>query len=67
MTLSLESIWDSRDSPIFLSCSQGYRKNRGTHTTLKQVHSWKAIEWFIEGDIISYCDTIDPHILERLL
>jgi len=67
MVMILECIWDSTDSPIFLNCSHGFRKNRGTHTSLKQVSSWKAIDWFIEGDIKSYFDQIDHHVLERLL
>lgn len=67
MVMILECIWDSPSSPIFLNCSHGFRKNRGTHTSLKQVSSWKAIEWFIEGDIKSYFDTIDHHVLEDLL
>jgi len=67
MVMILESIWDSSDLPIFLDCSHGFRRNRGPHTSLKQVSSWMAIDWIIEGDRKSYFDTIDHHILEGLL
>lgn len=61
--LILEEIYEN----IFLDCSHGFRRNKGTHTALKQVTSWTGTRWFIEGDISKYFDTINHHILAQLL
>jgi len=67
MVMILEAIWDSPKDPIFNDQSHGFRHGRGTHSALKAVTVWGAIDWLIEGDISSYFDTIDHHVLERLL
>ena len=64
MLMILEAIYE--DS-IFLNSSHGFRPNRGCHTAFQEVSSWKAIDWFIEGDIKSYFDTIDHTVLATLL
>ena len=66
MVMILESIWDS-DKPIFQDCSHGFRKNKGTHTALKEISQWKGIEWFVEGDIKSHEEAMPPHLLENIL
>jgi nicotine oxidoreductase len=63
MVLILEAVWEK----LFLNSSHGFRPNRGCHTALKQVERWTGIDWFIEGDIKSYFDTIDHHILANLI
>ena len=43
--------------PTFSDHSHGFRKNRSTHTALKEIKlKWKSIDWFIKGDIKSYLD-----------
>jgi group II intron reverse transcriptase/maturase len=63
----LESIYDSNQGATFLENSHGFRPNRGTHTALKAVTSWNGVAWFIEGDIKSFFDNIDHHVLIHLL
>lgn len=67
MVMILECLWEAPGEDRFLDTSHGFRKGRGTHTALKYVNSWKSISWVIEGDIRSYFDTIDHHVLEGLL
>ena len=67
MVMILEAIWDSDKKAIFLNSSHGFRRERGTHTALKEITKWKATTWFIEGNIKSYFDTIDHFKLEKLL
>lgn len=52
---------------IFCDTSHGFRPNRGCHTALKQTTTWQGFTWCIEGDIKSFFDNVDHHILERLL
>jgi group II intron reverse transcriptase/maturase len=53
--------------PKFLDCSHGFRPEKGCHTALKTVRSWKGAIWFIEGDIKAFFDSIDHHVLENLI
>lgn len=53
--------------PLFLDSSHGFRPNRGCHTALRQVREWRGVPWIIEGDIKSFFDNIDHHILENIL
>ena len=64
MVMILEAIFENS---IFLECSHGFRPNKGCHTALKSVSRWMAIDWFIEGDIKSYFDTIDHQTLANLI
>lgn len=59
----LESIYE----PNFSDKSHGFRPNRSCHTALNQISMWNGINWFIEGDIKSYFDTIDHKILIEIL
>ncbi|KAJ3392368.1 hypothetical protein HDU92_008499 [Lobulomyces angularis] len=63
MVMILEALYE----PIFTNNSHGFRTGRGTHTALKEINTWKSINWFIEGDIKSYFDTIDHHKLISLI
>lgn len=53
--------------PKFLDSSHGFRPNRGCHTALREIRNWKGVPWVIEGDIKSFFDNIDHHILSDLL
>jgi retron-type reverse transcriptase len=53
--------------PKFLDSSHGFRPKRGCHTALKTIRSWKGATWFLEGDIKSFFDSIDHHMLEGLI
>ena len=60
----LESIYDT----TFSHYSHGFRPNRSCHTALLQLqHNFTGVKWFVEGDIKSYFDTIDHHILVSIL
>jgi group II intron reverse transcriptase/maturase len=60
----LESIYENH----FSNNSHGFRPNRSTHTALKQVEkNFHGVRWFVEGDIKSFFDNIDHHILVSLL
>lgn len=54
-------------NPKFLECSHGFRPKRGCHSALKKIRSWSRVSWFIEGDIKSFFDRIDHHLLAELL
>jgi group II intron reverse transcriptase/maturase len=60
----LEAIYE----PTFSKNSHGFRPGRGCHTALKQVNTqFKAVNWYIEGDIKSYFDTINHNILINII
>ena len=63
MVMILEAVFEKH----FLESSHGFRPNKGCHTALKQVSRWSGVSWFIEGDIKSYFDTIDHHILANFI
>jgi len=64
----LESIYDSPYKAYFLDSSHGFRPGRGTHTALEHIRTnWTGTKWIIEGDIESYFDSIEQHILINLL
>ena len=55
----LEAVFEK----TFSDKSHGYRLNRGAHSVCKNIRQWKGVSWFIEGDIVSYFDTINHHKL----
>lgn len=63
----LEAIYESPKGPSFSDLSHGFRRNSGCHTALKCVRKWSHPLWVIEGDIVSFYDTIDQNILLSLL
>uniref|UniRef100_UPI00237B0FCE hypothetical protein n=1 Tax=Schizosaccharomyces osmophilus TaxID=2545709 RepID=UPI00237B0FCE len=63
MVFILQSIYEQ----FFLDSNHGFRPNKSTHTALKKVASWHAIDWVIEGDIQSYFNQIDQHTLINFL
>lgn len=63
MRLILEAYFE----PQFSEHSHGFRPNRGCHTALSEVQTWKGTRWFIEGDIAKYFDTINHDTLIEIL
>lgn len=63
MKMTMEIVLD----PRFKDSSHGFRPKRGCHSALKEIRSWQGASWFLEGDIKSFFDSIDHHILEKLI
>jgi group II intron reverse transcriptase/maturase len=63
----LRSLLEAYFEPQFRESSHGFRPRRGCHTALARIHQWKAITWFIEGDIAKCFERIDHTILLKLL
>ena len=60
----LEGIYEQ----TFSIKSHGFRPDKSCHTALKQIkQSFQGVKWFIEGDIKSFFDNIDHHILINIL
>lgn len=59
----LETYYEAQ----FRNSSHGFRPQRGCHTALNRIHQWKAVTWFIEGDISKCFDIIDHQILLSIL
>ncbi|MGG3197733.1 reverse transcriptase domain-containing protein [Priestia aryabhattai] len=60
----LEAIFEQR----FSKDSHGFRPQRSCHTALIQCKErFNGVRWFIEGDIKSFFDNIDHHILIGIL
>ena len=51
----------------FSDKSHGFRPSRGCHSALAEIRYWNGIKWFVEGDIKSFFDSINHHLLEKLL
>ena len=62
--LLLEAIYE----PQFSRWSHGFRRNRGCHTALRDIHrTWSGTTWFIEGDISDCFGSLDHEILLGIL
>ena len=62
--LLLEAYYD----PGFSDRSHGFRKRRGCHTALREIHNtWTGTTWFVEGDISDCFGGFDHEILLRIL
>jgi group II intron reverse transcriptase/maturase len=62
--LLLEAYYE----PRFSGRSHGFRKGRGCHTALREVHNtWTGTTWFIEGDISDCFGSLDHEILLKIL
>lgn len=60
----LEAIYEEE----FSSSSHGFRPNKSCHTALGEIaNTFTGTKWFIEGDISSFFDNINHHILIQLL
>src|SRR5262249_26405157 len=63
----IRSLLEAYYEPQFRSSSHGFRPDRGCHTALGRVRRWKAVTWFIEGDISKCFDRIDSSVLLKIL
>lgn len=62
--LVLELIYE----PTFSDHSHGFRPNRGPHSALKEIKlTWLHAAWWAEFDIKKCFDSIDRHILVKIL
>ena len=62
--LLLEAYYE----PRFSDRSHGFRKRRGCHTALREIHNtWTGVTWFIEGDISDCFGSFDHEILLGIL
>lgn len=63
----IRSLLEAYYEPQFRNSSHGFRPLRGCHTALYRVKQWKAVTWFIEGDISKCFDKIDHLVLLNIL
>ena len=62
--MMLENIYED----TFTDTSHGFRPNRSCHSALSQIKiNFTGVRWFIEGDIHSYFDMVDHHVLISIL
>ena len=61
----IRMILEAYYEPQFSKHSHGFRPNRGCHTALSEIQTWKGTKWFIEGDISKYFDTIDHDVMQQ--
>src|SRR6266567_3496115 len=62
--LLLEAYYE----PRFSGRSHGFRKGRGCHTALREIHNtWTGTTWFIEGDISDCFGSLRHEILLGIL
>ena len=63
----IRMILEAYYEPQFSDSSHGFRPQRGCHTALSEIQTWKGTKWFVEGDITKYFDTIDHDVLLKIL
>ncbi len=64
----LRGLLEAYYEPQFSDNSHGFRPNRGCHTALGQIRQqFKAITWYIEGDIKGCFDNINHERLMEIL
>lgn len=60
----IRQILEAYFEPQFSDHSHGFRPKRGCHTALKEIYyNWKAMVWFIEGDISQCFDKLSHELL----
>src|SRR6266487_3568046 len=62
--LLLEAYYE----PQFSDRSHGFRKGRGCHTALRDIHrTWTGTVWFVEGDIADCFGSLDHSVMLSIL
>jgi group II intron reverse transcriptase/maturase len=63
----LRSLLEAYYEPQFSEASHGFRPQRGCHTALSEIRTWRGTHWFIEGDIKACFDQLNHHVLLDIL
>ena len=63
----LRMVLEAYYEPQFRNSSHGFRTDRGCHTALDTIARWKAVRWFIEGDIKGCFDNLKHKVILKLL
>lgn len=64
MKMIMESIYEN----TFTDTSHGFQPNRSCQTALSQIKiNFNRVKWFIKGEIHSYFDMVDHHVLISIL
>lgn len=64
----IEMILTAIYEPIFNTNSYGFRQNLGCHDALMHIkRRFVGSKWFIKGDIVSFFDNMDYHVLINIL
>ena len=63
----LRMVLEAYYEPIFRNSSHGFRPNRGCHTALDAIATWKGTRWFIEGDIKGCFDNLSHKVILKIL
>lgn len=53
--------------PQFRKSSHGFRPNKGCHTAIDTIATWKGTRWFIEGDIKGCFDNLEHFVIIKIL
>jgi len=63
----LRMVLEAYYEPQFRNSSHGFRPNRGCHTALDVIATWKGTRWFIEGDIKGCFDNLSHKVILKIL
>lgn len=63
----LGSLLEAYYEPQFSEASHGFRPQRGCHTALSEIRTWRGTHWFIEGDIKACFDQLNHCVLLDIL
>jgi group II intron reverse transcriptase/maturase len=63
----IRSLLESYYEPQFSETSHGFRPQRGCHTALSEICTWRGTHWFLEGDIKACFDQLNHGVLLNIL
>ena len=64
---SLSFIIEAAIDDIFLDVSTSLRRRKNCHFVLAKIKRWNNIKWFIKGKILKFSNSMNHHILEKVL